>query len=39
MYRWDAKDRGNGFEDKLLAQRYSTQHKQEQAYRYSAADM
>ena len=38
-HRWDAKDRGNGFEDKLLAKRFSSQHQKEKAYRYSAADM
>ena len=38
-YRWDARDRGNGFEDLLLAKQYRTNHEQEQAYRYSSADM
>jgi pre-mRNA-splicing factor CWC26 len=38
-YRWDARDRGNGFEDKLLAQNFNAQHQKEKAYRYSAADM
>ena len=38
-YRWDARDRGNGFEDQLLAKKYNSNHQQEQAYRYSAADM
>lgn len=38
-HRWDARDRGNGFEDKLLAKRFSSQHQQEKAYRFSAADM
>lgn len=38
-HRWDANDRGNGFEDKLLAMRYSAQHHNEQAYRYSTSDM
>jgi pre-mRNA-splicing factor CWC26 len=38
-HRWDANDRGNGFEDKLLEQRFSAQHQKEKAYRYSSADM
>jgi pre-mRNA-splicing factor CWC26 len=38
-HRWDGRDRGNGFEDKLLAQRFSAQHKQEMAYKHSSADM
>jgi pre-mRNA-splicing factor CWC26 len=38
-HRWDARDRGNGFEDKLLNKKYSAQHEAERAYRYSAADM
>ena len=38
-HRWDAHDRGNGFEDRLLAKRSSARHEQERSYRYSAADM
>ena len=38
-YRWDGIDRGNNFEDKILAQKYSAQHAKEQAYRHSSADM
>lgn len=38
-FRWDGVDRGNGFEDKLLSQRFQVQHQKEVAYRWSTADM
>lgn len=38
-YRWDGVDRGNGFEDKLLALQYSANIKNEEAYRWRSADM
>jgi pre-mRNA-splicing factor CWC26 len=38
-FRWDGVDRGNGFEDRLLARRYNQQHQKELAYRMSSADM
>jgi pre-mRNA-splicing factor CWC26 len=38
-FRWDGEDRGNGFEDRLLARRYSQQHQRELSYRLSSTDM
>jgi pre-mRNA-splicing factor CWC26 len=38
-FRWDGVDRGNGFEDRLLARWYNQQHQKELAYRMSSADM
>ncbi len=38
-YRWDGNDRGNGFEDKILAKKFSSARKAEQSYKWSSADM
>jgi len=38
-FRWDGNDRGNAFEDRLLAKRSSQSHRQEEAYRWSSAGM
>ena len=38
-HRWDGVNRGNGFEDRLLAQRYSQAHRKEEAYKWGAAGM
>lgn len=38
-FRWDGNDRGNGFEDRLLAQRSSKNQQREDAYRWSSAAM
>jgi pre-mRNA-splicing factor CWC26 len=38
-YRWDGVDRGNNWEDKLLAKQYMVNQKEEEAYRWRSADM
>mmetsp|Transcript_6483 Transcript_6483/g.12212 ORF Transcript_6483/g.12212 Transcript_6483/m.12212 type:complete len:402 (+) Transcript_6483:285-1490(+) len=38
-YRWDGIDRGNGFEDQVLASLYAKGRKKEESYKWSCADM
>lgn len=38
-YRWDGVDRGNGFEDKLIAENFKKTTQDEENYRWRTADM
>eukprot|EP00904_Undaria_pinnatifida_P014152 jgi/Undpi1/9868/HiC_scaffold_28.g12322.m1 len=38
-YRWDGNDRGNGWEDKIVAKGVDNNYKAELAYKWATADM
>lgn len=38
-YRWDGVDRGNGWEDKIVAKAVDSRYKADLAYQWATADM